>query len=215
MKSLFMFNTILFDWDGTLLDSFPAGYRASITVLQHYGIEVDRERFLETYSPNWYESYEKLGVPREEWDNADQMWRRTYRNEVSEPFPFVRQLLVSLRDAGLTLGLVTAGNRDRVVGELDNFELGEFFSVVVCFEDTEEKKPHPAPLTRALVHLDVTPQATVYVGDRPEDIIMGQKVGAYTVGVESEYGPRSVLEEAAPDLILPHAGHLVDNFGLD
>ena len=202
---------VLFDWDGTLLDSFPASYRASIAVLRHYGIDVDRERFLETYSPNWYESYEKLGVPREEWDNADQMWRRTYRNEVSEPFPFVRQLLTSLRDAGLTLGLVTAGNRDRVAGELEEFALGQFFAVVVCFEDTEEKKPHPAPLTRALEHLEVAPHATVYVGDRPEDIVMGQKVGAYTVGVESEYGPRSMLEEAAPDLILPHAGHLVDN----
>ncbi|GMR22565.1 MAG: HAD-IA family hydrolase [Acidobacteriota bacterium] len=202
---------VLFDWDGTLLDSFPAGYHASIAVLQHYGIDVDRERFLETYSPNWYESYEKLGVPREEWDNADRMWRRTYRYEVSEPFPFVRRLLASLRDSGLALGLVTAGNRDRVLGELDDFDLGEFFAAVVCFEDTEEKKPHPAPLTRALVQLDVAPQATIYVGDRPEDIVMGQKVGAYTVGVESEYGPRSALEEAAPDLILPHAGHLVDS----
>ncbi len=202
---------VLFDWDGTLLDSFPAGYRASIAVLKHYGIDLDRERFLETYSPNWYESYEKLGVPREEWDNADRMWRRRYRSEVSEPFPFVRQLLTSLRDGGLTLGLVTAGNRDRVVGELEEFALGEFFAVVVCFEDTEEKKPHPAPLIRALEHLELAPRATVYVGDRPEDIVMGQKVGAYTVGVESEYGPRSILEEAAPDLILRHAGHLVDN----
>ncbi len=92
MKSLLR-TAILFDWDGTLLNSFPASYRASITVLEHYGIDIDRERFLETYSPNWYESYEKLGVPREEWDNADQMWRRTYRNQVSEPFPFVGQLL--------------------------------------------------------------------------------------------------------------------------
>ena len=207
--------TILFDWDGTLLDSFPAGYHASIVVLEYYGIDIDRERFLETYSPNWYESYEQLGVPREEWDNADQMWRRTYRTQVSEPFPFVGQLLERLRDAGLTLGLVTAGNRDRVHRELDDFELGGFFAAVVCFEDTKEKKPHPAPLTRALEHLDVAPQATVYVGDRPEDIVMGQKVGAYTVGVESEYGPRSILEEADPDLILPNAGHLARSFGLD
>ena len=206
---------VLFDWDGTLLDSFPAGYRASIAVLEHYGIDIDRERFLETYSPNWYESYEKLGLPREEWDNADQMWRRTYQTQVSEPFPFVRHLLEHLRDAGLTLGLVTAGNRERVHPELNDFELSEFFAAIVCFEDTEEKKPHPAPLTRALEHLDVAPQATVYVGDRREDIVMGQKVGAYTVGVESEYGPRSMLEEADPDLILLNAGHLVDNFGLD
>ena len=201
---------ILFDWDGTLLDSFPAGYRASIMVLKHYGIEVDRERFLETYSPNWYDSYEKLGLPRDEWDNADQMWRKSYRDQTTEPFPFVRGLLSRLNETGLTLGLVTAGNRTRVRRELGDHDLGGFFDVVVCFEDTEEKKPHPAPLKRALEELDVAAEATVYVGDRPEDIVMGKNVGAYTVGVESEYGPRSVLEQAGPDLILPHAGHLAD-----
>lgn len=203
---------VLFDWDGTLLDSFPAGYHASITVLKHYGIDIDRERFLETYSPNWYYTYEKLGMPREEWDNADQMWRKIYRDQTSEPFPFVAKLLESLRETGLTLGLVTSGNRTRVVRELEAHRLGEFFAVVVCFEDTEEKKPHPAPLTHALDRLDLAPDKTVYVGDRPEDIVMGQKVGAYTVAVESEYGSRSILEQAQPDLILEHAGHLVKRF---
>lgn len=206
--------TIVFDWDGTLLDSFPAGYRASIAVLRHYGIEVDRNRYLETYSPNWYESYEKLGVPREEWDNADRMWRRSYHEETSDPFPFVVEMLDKLRGAGLTLGIVTAGNRDRVRRELGHHGLEAFFAAVICFEDTEEKKPHPAPLTLALEHLDVAPEVTVYVGDRPEDIVMGQRVGAYTIAVESEYGPRSVLEEAAPDLILPNAGHIPGQFGL-
>lgn len=207
--------TILFDWDGTLLDSFPAGYRASIAVLRHYGIEVDRERFLETYSPNWYESYEKLGVPQEEWDNADRLWRRHYHEEVSTIFPFVGEMLEKLRGAGLTLGLVTSGNRDRVRQELSHHGLERFFATVVCFEDTEEKKPHPAPLTRALEVLEVHARTTVYVGDRPEDIIMGQHVGTYTIAVESEYGPRAVLEKASPDLILPHAGHIPDNLGLD
>jgi HAD superfamily hydrolase (TIGR01509 family) len=201
---------ILFDWDGTLHDSFPAGYRATISVLEHYGIDVDRDRFLETYSPNWYESYEKLGLPREEWDNADKMWRRTYHGQATKPFPFVSELLERLREAGLVLGLVTSGNRSRVRQELSDHALDAFFAVVVCFEDTEQKKPHPAPLARALEHLALSPDATVYVGDRPEDILMGKNVGAYTVGVESEYGPRSVLEEAEPDLILPHAGFLLD-----
>ena len=203
---------VLFDWDGTLLDSFPAGYHASITVLRHYGIAVDRARFLETYSPNWYESYEQLGVPREEWDNADRMWRRTYHGQSTAPFPFVPELLSRLRDSGLTLGLVTAGNRSRVRRELDDHGLSAFFAAVVCFEDTVEKKPHPAPLAKALEELDVAPETTVYVGDRPEDILMGKHVGAFTVGVESEYGPRSVLEEVEPDLILPHAGHLAERF---
>ena len=206
--------TILFDWDGTLIDSYSASYRASITVLKHFGIEVNREQFLETYSPNWYDSYEKLGVPRSEWDNADQMWRRTYREQVSEPFPFVLTLLTRLREANRTLGLVTSGDRDRVHRELESHALTDFFAVVVCFEDTEEKKPHPAPLTRALRELRIEPEKAVFVGDRPEDIEMGRKVGSFTVGVESEYGPRAILEAAEPDLILEHAGHLPKNLGL-
>ena len=208
-------STILFDWDGTLIDSYSAGYRASITVLKHFGIDVDREQFLATYSPNWYDSYEKLGLPRSEWENADQMWRRTYRQQVSEPFPFVKTLLTRLREADRTLGLVTSGDRDRVLRELENHALTDFFTVVVCFEDTEEKKPHPAPLQRALRELRIEPEQAVFVGDRPEDIEMGRKVGSFTVGVESDYGPRAILEDAEPDIILPHAGHLPKSLGLE
>ena len=142
--------TILFDWDGTLIDSFPASYNASMSVLRELGLAVDRERFLETYSPNWYESYEKLGVPRHMWEQADQMWRRTYHQQTSELFPFVGTMLRRLREAGFTLGIVTSGNRGRVQGELARFGLKDHFSATVCFEDTHEKKPHPAPLVHAL-----------------------------------------------------------------
>jgi HAD superfamily hydrolase (TIGR01549 family) len=207
--------TVLFDWDGTLLDSFPAGYHASITVLRHFGIEMDRARFLETYSPNWYESYRLLGVPEDEWETADSLWRSIYREQTSEPFPFVSQTLERLRGGGLTLGIVTSGDRERVLGELERFRLMELFATVVCFEDTEEKKPHPAPLMRAMAKLSASAGRTVYVGDRPEDIQMGQRVGTFTIGVESEYGPRRVLVDAAPDLLLPDASHLPGSFGID
>lgn len=206
--------TVLFDWDGTLLDSFPAGFHASVTVLRHFGIEVDRKRFLETYSPNWYESYRLLGVPETEWSNADELWRRTYHQQTSELFPFAAEMLGRLREAGLALGLVTSGNRERVLHEIDRFSLHGIFSAVVCFEDTHEKKPHPAPLTLGLEQLSASASTAVYVGDRPEDIVMGRRVGTFTIGVESEYGPREVLEEAAPDLLLPNASHLPESFGI-
>jgi HAD superfamily hydrolase (TIGR01509 family) len=206
--------SVLFDWDGTLLDSFPAGYRASVTVLSHFGIHVDRERFLETYSPNWYESYRLLGVPESEWGNADRLWRKTYHEQTSDLFPFATEVIERLRSAGFRLGIVTSGNRDRVHRELDRFELRSHFDAVVCFEDTDEKKPHPAPLVHGLEKLAASASTTVYVGDRPEDILMGRTVGTYTIGVESEYGPREVLLEAAPDLLLRDASHLPESFGL-
>jgi HAD superfamily hydrolase (TIGR01509 family) len=207
--------TVVFDWDGTLLDSFPAGYRASVTVLRHFGIEVDRRRFLETYSPNWYDSYLMLGVPEKEWDNADRLWRETYHRQTSRLFPFVTAMLETLRGGGFDLGLVTSGDRERVLGELDRTGLSGTFSAVVCFEDTREKKPHPAPLARGLERLGALPSETVYVGDRPEDVQMGRRVGTFTIGVESEYGPRALLAEAAPDLLLPDASHLPASFGLE
>jgi phosphoglycolate phosphatase/pyrophosphatase PpaX len=114
----------------------------------------------------------------------------------------------------MSLGLVTSGNRERVLHEIDRFRLHGVFSAVVCFEDTHEKKPHPAPLTRGLEQLSAAASTAVYVGDRPEDIYMGQSVGTFTVGVESQYGPREILVEAAPDLLLPDASHLPESFGI-
>ncbi|MGH9318474.1 MAG: HAD family hydrolase [Vicinamibacteria bacterium] len=205
---------VLFDWDGTLLDSFPAGYHASVTVLRHFGIEMDRKRFLETYSPNWYESYRLLGVPETEWTSADLLWRSTYHQQTSELFAFSAEMLERLRLAGFRLGLVTSGNRERVHYELDRFCLRDFFGAVICFEDTEEKKPHPAPLALGLERLSAYSSATVYVGDRPEDIYMGRTVGTFTIGVESQYGPREVLEKASPDLLLPDVSHLPESLGI-
>jgi HAD superfamily hydrolase (TIGR01509 family) len=204
---------ILFDWDGTLLDSYASGFRATMTVFQHYGIPADRQRFLATYSPNWYETYRLLGLAEDKWEAADRLWLQTYAQEPPDLYPFARETLATLAEHGYTLGLVTSGNRERVAEEIARHGLGELLSTLVCFEDTREKKPHPAPLLAALESLGRRPAEAAYVGDRPEDIMMGKSTGSYSIAVESEYGTRQVLEEALPDLLLPNAGHLTRRFG--
>jgi pyrophosphatase PpaX len=204
---------ILFDWDGTLLDSYASGFRASMAVFRHFEIPLDRDRFLATYCPNWYVTYRHIGLPEDKWDEADRVWLETYGQERPEHYPFARRTLTILTENGYTLGVVTSGTRERVTQELDRHRLAEFFSTLVCFEDTEHKKPDPEPLLVALEQLGRRPSEAAYVGDRPEDILMGRNTGSYSIGVESAFGTRRVLEEAAPDLILPHAGHLPSRFG--
>lgn len=199
---------ILFDWDGTLLDSYFAGFRASMAVFERFGIAADNERFLTSYSPNWYSTYRTLGIPEKEWGTADSVWLETYHRHPAEPFAFTRPTLASLHQDGYILGLVTSGNRDRVAGEIDRLTLKAFFSTFVFFEDTREKKPHPEPLLTALDRLRLGAEEAVYVGDRPEDIAMGRTAGAFTVGVSSAYGTRELLEAALPDLLLPDVSHL-------
>ena len=204
---------ILFDWDGTLLDSFPSSYEASLAVFQHFGIRIDRERFSITYNPNWYQTYRSVGLPEESWDEADRIWRETYRRKPPDLFSFTRPTLETLQSRGYGLGLVTSGNRERVSGELEQYGLADIFSARVFCEDTEEKKPHPAPLRAALNRMDKKASESVYVGDRPEDILMGRETGAYTVGVKSDFVTHQELETALPNWVLPDAGHLADRFG--
>lgn len=203
--------TILFDWDGTLLDSFPASYKASMTVFRHFGIEVDEARFMDTYSPNWLESYRELGVPESQWDRANQIWLDSYCEQRTDLFPNATADLERLRHQRFTVGLVTSGSRNRVTSELDRHQLTNRFAAIVCSEDTELKKPDPAPLNYALETIGADPEQTIFVGDRPEDITMGKAVGTFTVGVVSKYGPRSILRSSGPDLLFDNITEMVDH----
>jgi pyrophosphatase PpaX len=206
-------SAILFDWDGTLLDSYPSGFGASMAVFKHFGVPANRQHFMDTYNPNWYETYRQVGLPEEEWATADRIWLDTYHQNLPELYTFTQKTLETLHEYGYDIGLVTSGNRKRVSDELVRYGLKELFSARVCFEDTREKKPHPAPLLAALEHMGIPPDESVYVGDRPEDIAMGRQTGAFTVGVESAFGTREDLEAASPDLIVPDVGHLPARFG--
>ncbi len=205
---------ILFDWDGTLLDSFEAGVQASMAVFHHFGIDTDRARFLLNYSPNWYETYHALGLPREQWPAADALWLDTYYQRPSELFPFAQGTLETLGRAGYKLGLVTSGTRDRVQGELTRHKVRSLFSTAVFYEDTKEQKPHPIPLLTALDRMGLDGIECIYAGDTPEDMEMGRQAGVFTVGVKSAYATQEALAKPSPDLLLPHVGHLPSHLGL-
>ena len=54
---------ILFDWDGTLVNSAEASYRCYVRLFEYFGIGFDRSSFERTYSPNWYRTYLDMGLP--------------------------------------------------------------------------------------------------------------------------------------------------------
>ena len=99
---------VLFDWDGTLVDSAPATFECYRQVFAAYGIAFDERRFRETYSPNWYETYRRVGLPEEHWPQADDRWLSLYARQRALPLPQAAVVLARLAGAGLRLGLVTA-----------------------------------------------------------------------------------------------------------
>lgn len=192
---------VLFDWDGTLVDSAEASYRAYVGVFRTLGIPFDREIHRLTYSPNWHRTYLALALPRERWDEADALWLQFYGEERNHLLPGAAEGLARLHGAGHVQGIVSSGERERVTREMRDLEVARYFTEVVCGGDTAERKPHPEPLLMAMDRMGLRPEETAYVGDSPEDIEMSQRAEVFAIGVPGGFPNREALVASRPDFL--------------
>jgi HAD superfamily hydrolase (TIGR01509 family) len=190
---------VLFDWDGTLLDSAELSYRCYVRVFEHFGIRFGREDFARGYSPDWIRTYERVGLPRTRWDEADGLWLRLYSGQAGDLLPGACQLLGALQARDLRLGVVTSGDRDRVHSDLARLGLAARFDAVVCGNDVPRRKPHPDGLIAALAQLGVEAQNACYVGDSPEDVEMARAASVFSIGIPGGFPNAEALAAARPD----------------
>ena len=200
---------VLFDWDGTLIDSYHADASAYLAMFKEMGIAWGIDELERHYSPNWYQVYSAAKLPRKLWNDADRAWRAHYAKHRPRLIPGVRRVLdaVSRRH---DLGLVTSGDRDRVARQLREFRLTRMFSARVCSGDTAKKKPHPAPLRLALKKMELEPRCCVYVGDAPQDVEMAQSAGVLAIGVLGPFPTEQRLRAAKPEFLLRSLEELPD-----
>ncbi len=198
---------ILFDWDGTLLNSFEAGASAYLAMFRAMGIPWTLRDLERHYSPDWYRVYRAARLPRALWQRADRIWRLHYARQQSSLMPGARAVLHAMA-ARYTVGLVTSGDRSRVRRELRHFGLTRLFRVRIYAESTKLRKPHPDPLKLALRRLRVTPESAVYVGDAPEDILMARRAGVRSIAVFGSFPTHTRLRAARPGAIIKHIAQL-------
>lgn len=192
---------IIFDWDGTLLDSFHADVRAYQAMFRALSISFSVSDLAKHYSPDWYRVYRAAGIPRGQWDLADQLWSHAYRSERPRLMPGAAAVLKNVRCA-FVLGLVTSGDGKRVRRQLRQFELRSLFQACICSEDAPRRKPHPAPLQAAMRRMNTSAEECVYVGDTPEDIEMARRAGVRSIGVLGPFPTSARLKAAQPGVLL-------------
>lgn len=180
------FRIVLFDLDGTLIDSGPiilaSMQHAVRTVL---GREIPPEELGMTIGGQGIVAQmQAIDV-----DHADDLLE-AYKehndglHETLEAFEELVALLPGFKAEGRKLGIVTA-KRHRTVGlALERFPaLADAFDVVVGFEDTERHKPDPEPVLLAVERLAGTPGEAAYVGDSPFDIGAAKAAGVFAIAV--------------------------------
>jgi len=188
---------VLFDWDGTLVDTAEATFRCYVRLFAELGVAFDREIYARTYSPNWHQTFRMLDIPKERWPHADARWLHHFAEEQFALMDGARELLDALHTRGIETGIVTSGSRERVRRELDVHQFAFRECVFGC--DVKEKKPHPEGLLLCLDRMRIDAHEAVYVGDSPEDIAMARAAGVYSIAVPGGYPNRDALLASRPD----------------
>lgn len=212
------FRTVLFDLDGTLIDSealILASYRHTMKV------------HLEEVPPDeaWLEG---MGTPlivqlRDFARDAEEArsMLRTYQahnalmhRELLRRFPGAEEALARLRAGGVRLGIVTSKLRESALEGMRLCDLDpDWFETIVTADDPVAPKPDPAPVLRALSNLDEEPGGAVFVGDTVWDLRSGRAAGTATAAALWGPFPRETLEAEAPDYLLEEIDQVLDIVG--
>ena len=206
-------DAIVFDWDGTLIDSLPAVFDANTKVLAEYGVAFDEVLYRAAYTPDWRVMYQRLGLPDHALERAGDRWLELYREtDAAELLPGAADALRRLADAGFVLGLVTAGDQIVVEAQMERLGVAGLLPIRVYGSDDVAAKPHPEPLLRALGQLDRSDRAHLarYVGDVPDDMRMARAVGALGIGIQSAIGIPDDLLAAGASSVYPSVAAFVD-----
>jgi len=201
------FRAVLFDLDGTLLDTPRA-------IAEHLvGAAAD----LFGTAPNVDLAQALVGQPLEKMcarligvpvsdGRTEQLvvaYRERYRERLVPAaaelvFPGVQRGLGRLRAHKVQLAVVTSKAHDSATAILDAAGLAHYFSTVVGADDAERPKPHPDPGRLALTRLGVTTDHAAMVGDSTVDIEMGNALGVETIAVTYGVADADTLSPFAP-----------------
>ena len=200
------FRAVLFDLDGTLIDSTRL-----IIESYHHTMHVHRGRTLA--ESEWIKG---LGTPlrvqfRRFTDDPEEVqrmiatyreWNLAHHDEMVRAFPGAVEAVRALKAAGVKVGIVTSKNRHGVRIGLDHCGFDALFDTVITSDDLEASKPDPAPVIAALAALGEHADAALFVGDSPHDIAAGRDAGTSTAACL--WGPfeRAALEVERPDIFL-------------
>lgn len=197
------FPTLLFDLDGTLIDSTELivdSYRH--TMLQHRG-EAPADAFwlagLGTPLRSQFQALTDDEGEIEAMVHTYRSYNLANHDAMVCEYPGVRDAIVGLNERGARLGIVTSKIRAGALRGLALCRYDGLFEVVVGSDDVERHKPDPEPVLKALELLGVEPATAVFVGDSPHDMTAGRAAGVATAAALWGPFPRALLEPLEPD----------------
>jgi len=211
-------HAVIFDVDGTLVDSVDLHAAAWQEALAHFDIEVTfdqvrsqigkgGDQLLPVFVPR-----DMLAKKQEEIEKfRTELFTRKYRTRV-RPFPSVRPLFEFLKNGGRRVGLASSANKDELNFYKQLASVGDLVDAETSADDVQRSKPHPDVFDVVVEKLGVTDRSTaIVVGDSPYDAEAAGRAGLQTIGVLCGGFPEEALRSAGCRAIYSGPRDLMQN----
>ena len=213
-----MIDTVLFDFDGTIMDTndvIIGSWQHVYNTLR--GEDGDMEYILSTFGEPLELSMENSfpEVPMEESVQIYRDWHHENFMDMIKLFPGIEEMLKEVRTRGYKTGIATSRLRKSLNMGLDKYDLKQYFDVIVAVEDVEAAKPAPDMIYKVLDMLDSKPETAIMVGDSRLDIACARNAGvpSVLVGWSATLAGKTKEDFApgeAPDYIIQTPEELFD-----
>ena len=214
---------LIFDFDGTLIDSVPDLADATNTMLTQLGkptytLDTIKEwvgngsRLLIERALVGKTEVAKSALTKAEADHAEQLFFAAYaEHDASKTisYPDVNEGLKTLQDAGFTLALVTNKPIRFVPNILDGLGWTPLFNMVLGGDSLPVKKPDPTPLLEVCKTLNFKPTQAFMIGDSINDISAGKNAGIDTIGLSYGYNYGKDIRDSSPDQVFDNFADLL------
>jgi len=207
--------TVLFDLDGTLIDTNELIITTYLHTLEkYYPSKYQREDVLPFLGPTLHDVFGNMDPDRvEEMVSEYRAFNIANHDELVKEFVGVKETVQTLKDRGYKLGIVTTKRHDVTLKGLRLMELEAYFEVIVAYDHVEKVKPDPEPIFKALEQLGSTPEESIMVGDNFHDILAGKNAGTTTAGVAWSIKGREYVAKYEPDYMLENMKDLLTILG--
>lgn len=197
-----MLQAVIFDVDGTLIDSNDLHAESWQRAFKHFGYDFSYDELRgqigkggDNYVPHFLspEDYERVGKQVDEYKT--ELFKREYASHI-KPFPKVRELFERIRDEGLRIALATSSKGDELEQYTKLLNIDDLLEHETSKDDAEHSKPHPDVFAAALEKLDLQARDAIAVGDTPYDAQASTKIGLRIIGVLCGGFPEGELRRA-------------------
>ncbi|MBQ9960907.1 MAG: HAD-IIIA family hydrolase [Firmicutes bacterium] len=182
-----MVNTVIFDFDGTLIDTNDVILASWQHTYRHFlGHDVSVEHITKTFGEPLMKTLarEFPDVPPQESAEVYRTYQRKMAADMVKLFPGVVEMLQTVKDRGYKIGIVTSRTKESTMNYLEMFNIGGFFDGLVSCDDTSIHKPNPEPLLMGLEKLGASAEESIMVGDSIFDIKCANNAGVKSVLVD-------------------------------